>query len=79
MSWQVFSLLILQRDNHRSLTRLWLSLHKTQIQSIRPHPPLHRSLSNIVFSDWQEKNHYKPDNFLRRGERDLDKKVGGCV
>ena len=62
MSWQVFPLLILQGDNHRSLTRLWFSLHKTRTQSIRPHPPQHRNLSNTVLfnSNWQEKKHYMP-------------------
>jgi len=65
MSWQVFPLLILQGDNYRSLTRLWFSLHKTRILRIRTRPPQHRSLGNTVLfnSDWQEENHYKPDNF----------------
>jgi len=69
ISWQVFPLLILQGDNYRSLIRLWFSLHKTRILSIRTHPPQHRSLGNTVLinSDWQEKNHYKPDNSSQIG------------
>jgi hypothetical protein len=65
MSWQVFPLLISHADNHISLPRLWFSLHKTQIQSIRACPQPDKSLSNTALfnSEWQEKNHYMPDNF----------------
>ena len=68
MSWQVFPLLILQGDNHRSPTRIRFSLHKTQTRSIRAHPSLCRSLSNTVLLNyvWQEKKHYTPENFSRQ-------------
>ena len=77
MSWQVFPLLILQADNHRSVTRLWLSLHKTWIQSISPHSPLHRTLSNTVLfnSDWQVDKHYKPNKFSSQKEHSCTNKA----